>query len=36
MQGRCGICREKPAVIWEKYPEELYARNRVSELDTPQ
>jgi hypothetical protein len=36
MGGRCGICRRSPGVIWENYPQEMYARNRVIEPDTLQ
>lgn len=26
--GRCGICNNRPSVVWEIYPEEKYARNQ--------
>lgn len=28
--GKCGICKTKPEVVYEKYPESQYAKNRTT------
>ena len=28
--GKCGLCRQVPKIVWELYPEEKFARNQGS------